>query len=50
MPGGGGFATPELGGDELLGSQRYLKYGGKVSRTAKSKRNGGGVSKLERIP
>lgn len=34
--GEGDFATPELGGDELLGSQRNLKYGGKVLRTAKS--------------
>lgn len=50
VPGGGGFATPELGGDELLGSQRHLKYGGKVSRTGEAPRNGGGVAKLEGIP
>lgn len=45
-PGGGGFATPGLRRDELLGSQRYLEYGEKVSGRAKSQRNGGGGSEV----
>lgn len=51
MPGRGeGFATPELGGDELLGRQRDLKCREKVSRTAKSQRNGGGGSEVPGYP
>lgn len=49
MPGGGGFATPELGGNELLGNQS-LEIPRESIENCKTYRNGGWGSEVPKYP